>query len=157
MAAPSGLYSLTRASVVTSTAITINQVTSVAATMEEFTRCWVNQNTITATAQCRIQFIRGTSAATVTSQNPFVMGTSMQASKCVGSATGTGITATIEGSKAAVAHIEEGFNIVNGWLYLPVPEERKYQVGVDSTVLFFATAPTSAAWISGIEFLEYAG
>lgn len=156
MPAASGLYQLVRATVTTSTAITIEQVTSVANTAEEFTRCWVNQNTITATAQCRIQFLRKSAVATVTSQTATAMGNAMQASKCVGGTTATGITATIEGTNGNV-YIEEGFNIVNGWLYLPVPEERKYMVGADSVGLLFPTAPTSAGWISGVEWLEYAG
>lgn len=156
MAAASGLYQLVRATVTTSTAITIEQVTSVAGVAEEFTRCWVNQNTITATAQCRIQFLRKSAVATVTSQAATTMGNGMQASKCVNGTTATGITASGEGTDGSV-YIEEGFNIVNGWLYLPVPEERKMMVGADSVGLKFPTAPTSAGWISGIEWLEYAG
>ena len=156
MAGQSGLYQAVRATVTPSTAITIQQVTSVASVAEEFTRCWVNQNTITATAQCRINFLRKSAVATVTSQVATAMGNGMQASKCVNGTTATGITATIEGTNGNV-YIEEGFNIVNGWLYLPVPEERKMMVGADSIGLLFPTAPTSAGWISGIEWIEYAG
>lgn len=156
MAACSGMYQLVRQTVTTSTAITIEQVTSVASAAEEFTRAWVNQNTITATAQCRIQLLRKSAVATVTSQAATVLGNGMQASKCVNGTTATGITASGEGTDGVV-HIEEGFNIVNGWLYLPVPEERKMMVGADSLGLKFPTAPTSAGWISGMEWLEYAG
>ncbi len=156
MAAPSGLYQLVRAPVTTSTAITTNQVTSVAATMEEFTRAWMNQTTITASAQCRVAFLRKSAVATVVSQAATAMGNAMQASKCVNGTTATGVTASGEGTNGNI-YIDEGFNIVNGWLYLPVPEERKYTVGVDSVGLTFLTAPTSAAWGGGIEWLEYAG
>lgn len=156
MAAASGMYQLVRPTTTTSTAITTNQVTSVAGTYIEYTRCWVNQNTITATAQQRVQFLRKSSAATVTGTSPTAMGNAMQASKCVSGATATGITATIEGTNGNV-YIEEGFNIVNGWLYLPVPEERHYQAGADSSGILAATAWTSAGWIVGMEWLEFAG
>lgn len=155
MPAMSGAYNLVRSSVTTSTAITIEQVTVVAGTMAEYTRAWCNQSTITATAATRIQLLRKSAVATVTSQTPVALGNGMQASKCVGGATATGITATGEGTDGVV-YIEEGFNIVgNGWLYLPVPEERIYQI-TTSIGLKFPTAPTSAGWVSGIEWLEYA-
>jgi len=154
MAAISGVYDLVRSSVTTSTAITIQQVTTVAGTAIELTRSYVNQSTITTSAQTRIQLLRKSSAATVTSQTPTLRSVSMQASKCVGGATASGITATIEGTDSTV-YDEEGFNVVNGWLYLPVPEERIMLVNT-SVALKFPTAPTSAGYCSGQTWLEYA-
>ena|SRR5436190_13935242 len=154
MAAVSGVYNLVRSSTTTSTAITIQQVTTVAGTMIETVRAWCNQSTITTSSQTRVQLLRKSSAATVTSQTPALLSVSMQASKCVGGTTATGITATIEGTDAAV-YDEEGFNVVNGWLYLPVPEERIALVNT-SIALKFPTAPTSAGYVSGQTWLEYA-
>jgi hypothetical protein len=154
MPAMSGAYTLVRTSTTTSTAITIQQVTAPAGTMIEFTRCWVNQSTITTSAQTRIQFLRKSTAATVTSATPALLGVGMQASKCVGGTGATGITATNEQTDAAV-WVEEGWNIVNGWLYLPVPEERVYIINTTGG-LKFPTAPTSAGYVSGQEWLEYA-
>jgi hypothetical protein len=155
MPAMSGAYVVVRSSVTTSTAITIQQVTVVAGTMVEYTRCWVNQSTITTSAATRIQFLRKSAVATVTSATPAPLGNGMQASKCVGGSTATGITATGEGTDGVV-YVEEGFNIVgNGWLYLPVPEERVYMINT-SGALKFPTAPTSAGYVSGMEWLEYA-
>lgn len=154
MAAVSGVYNLIRSSVTTSTAITIQQVTVPAAVAAEFTRAWVNQSTITTSAQTRIQLLRKSTAATVTSQTPALLGVAMQASKCVGGTGATGITATNEQTDGAV-YIEEGFNVVNGWLYLPVPEERILMINT-TLGLKFPTAPTSAGYISGQEWLEYA-
>jgi hypothetical protein len=153
MAAPSGVYNLIRTSTTTSTAITIQQVTAPAGSLAEFTRAWVNQSTVTTSSQTRIQLLRKSTAATVTSQTPGLLGVNMQASKCVGGIGASGITATVEGTDSTV-YIEEGFNIVNGWLYLPVPEER---VGIINTTvgLKFPTAPTSAGYASGQEWLEY--
>lgn len=154
MAAPSGVYNLVRAAVATSTAITIQQVTAPAGTMAEFTRAWCEQSTITTSAQTRIQLLRKSTAATVTSQTPGLLGVSMQASKCVGGTGATGISASVEGTDSTV-FVEEGWNVVNGWLYLPVPEERVYII--NTTVgLKFPTAPTSASYQSGQEWLEYA-
>lgn len=154
MAAVSGVYALIRASTTTSTAITVQQVTAPAGTMAEFTRAWATQGTITTSAATRIHMLRKSTAATVTSQTPALLGVGMQASKCVGGTGATGITATVEGTDGAV-YVEEGFNVVNGWLYLPVPEERVYVI--NTTVgLKFPTAPTSAGWQTGQEWLEYA-
>lgn len=154
MAAVSGVYNLIRSSVTTSTAITIQQVTVPAGTMAEILRAWGNQSTITTSAQTRLQLLRKTAVATVVSQTPALLSPAMQASKCVGGTAATGITASAEGTDGAV-YDEEGFNIVNGWLYLPVPEERIALVNT-TVALKFPTAPTSAGWISGQEWLEYA-
>jgi len=155
MAAVSGVYNLIRSSVTTSTAITVNQVGGVAGVAAEVTRIWGNQSTVTSTAQTRLQFLLKSGAATVTSQTAALLSPAMQASKLVGGTTATGITATIEGTDSTVWD-EEGFNIVNGWLYLPVPEERNMTVN-RILALKFPTAPTSAGYITGIEWLEYAG
>lgn len=155
MAATSGAYNLVRPSTTTSTAITIEQVTVPAGTMIEIVRAWVNQSTITTSAGTRVQLLRKSGVATVTSTNPALLGIGMQASKCVGGASATGLTATAEGTDSTV-FVEEGFNIVgNGWWYLPVPEERIYLINA-SVGLKFPTAPTSAGYVSGIEWLEFA-
>ena len=154
MASPSGVYNLVRPATATSTAITIQQVLAPAGTMIELTRSWVNQSTVTTSAQTRIQVLRKSAVATVTLQNPALLGIGMQASKCVGGTGATGITATVEGTDSAVL-IEEGFNIVNGWLYLPVPEERIYTIN-GAVCLKFPTAPAAANFSSGQEWLEFA-
>jgi hypothetical protein len=58
MAAPSGAYNLIRASVSTSTAITVNQVLVPATAAAEFTRAWCNQDSVTTTNQTRVQLNR---------------------------------------------------------------------------------------------------
>ena len=158
MAAPAGLYNLIRSSVATSTAITVNQVLVPVLTAAEFTRCWCNQDNTTTTNQTRIQLNQNSTACTVTSATPAPAGKGMQASKCVGSTTATGITATIEGT-VTQTWWQEGFNIVNGILYLPVPEARWMLVGQASgfAALKFPGAPANATYTTGIEWLEYAG
>lgn len=155
MAAVGGVYNLIRPSTTTSTAITVNQVGGVAGVAAEVYRVWGNQSTITATAQTRLQTLLKSAAATVTAQSPALLSPAMQASKLVSGTALSGITATAEGTDSTVWD-EEGFNEVNGWLYLPVPEERIMTVNR----IFgqkFPTAPTSAGFITGIGWLEYPG
>ena len=157
MAAPSGAYTLIRGAVATSTAITVTQVLVPVVTAAEFTRVWTNQSTVTTTNQTRIQFSKNSSASTVTSATPAPLQSGMQASKCVGGATSTGISATIEGTVTNVVW-SEGFNIVNGILYLPVPEARVLLVGSTSgfAAVKFSAAPAAADYTTGMEWLEYA-
>jgi hypothetical protein len=162
MAAPSGAYQLIRASVATSTAITVNQILAPAQSAIEITRAWCNQDSVTTTNQTRIQLNRCATVGTVTSQTPTSTQNGMQASKCVGGTSATGITATIEPGTATTIW-SEGFNIVNGILFLPVPETRALIVGAASgtgtpvVTLKFPGAPASAAYTTGQEWLEYAG
>jgi hypothetical protein len=154
MAAWSGAYNIIRPSTTTSTAITVVQVGGVAGVGIEVVRTWCNQSTITSTAQTRIQTLLKSGAATVTATSPALLGPAMQASKAVSGTTASGITATIEGTNSTVWD-EQGFNIVNGQLYLPVPEQRVLTINRVIGHLF-PTAPTSAGYINGIEWLEYA-
>src|SRR5215216_3261576 len=101
MASPSGAYTLIRAAVTTSTAITVNQVLVPVVTAAEFTRVWANSAAVTTTNQTRIQFNRNSTACTVTSTAAAALGNGMQASKCVNGTSATGITATIEGTVTA--------------------------------------------------------
>jgi len=157
MAAPSGAYNLIRASVATSTAITVNQVLVPATAAAEFTRCWCNQDSVTTTNQTRIQLNRNSTACTVTSTAAAPLGNGMQASKAVNGTSATGITASAEGTVTATVW-SEGFNIVNGILYLPVPEARWMLVGSAAgfAAVKFPGAPASANYTTGIEWLEYA-
>lgn len=158
MAAPSGAYNLIRASVATSTAITVNQVLVPAVAAAEFTRCWCNQDSVTTTNQTRIQLNRNSTACTVAAQSPAALGNGMQASKAVSGTSASGITASAEGTVTATDW-SEGFNIVNGILYLPVPEARWMLVGSAAgfAALKFPGAPAAANYTTGMEWLEYAG
>src|SRR3954469_9938208 len=109
MAAPSGAYNLIRASVSTSTAITVNQVLVPATAAAEFTRAWGNQDSVTTTNQTRVQLNRNSTACTVTGASPAALGNGMQASKAVSGTSATGITASAEGTVTATVW-SEGFN-----------------------------------------------
>lgn len=157
MAAPSGAYNLIRASVATSTAISVNQVLVPVVSAAEFTRAWCNQDSVTTTNQTRVQLNRNSTACTVSAQTPAALGNGMQASKAVSGTAASGITASGEGTVTATVW-SEGFNIVNGILYLPVPEARWMLVGSAAgfAALKFPGAPAAANYTTGMEWLEYA-
>lgn len=157
MAAPSGHYQLIRQGVTTSTAISTNQVLVPAAAAAEFTRVWCNQENTTTTNQTRFQFNRNSTACTVTATSPTSTENGMQASKCVSGVSATGITATAEGTVTATPWTE-GFNIVNGCIWLPVPEARFLLVGSAAgfAASKFPSAPASASYTTGVEWLEFA-
>lgn len=127
-------------------------------TAAEFTRVWANQSTVTTTNQTRLQLNRNSTACTVTPAAAVGLANGMQASKAVSGAAATGITASVEGTVTATIW-SEGFNIVNGILYLPVPEARFLIVGSAAgfVAVKFPSAPASADYTTGIEWIEYAG
>lgn len=157
MPAPSGAYTVVRLNTSTTTAITVIQVTTVASTFIDVVRAWGNQSSSTTSTATALGLVRKTAAASVSSRTPDPLSQGMQASKCVGGASATGITASAEGTDATNYLWAEGFNIVgNGVLYLPMPEER---IGVGGTTapsigLKFSVAPTGN-FNNGIEWLEY--
>lgn len=158
MAAPSGAYTVVRSNVATTTAITVIQVTTVASTFIEVTRASGNQSSSTTSTATALGLVKKTAAATVTSRTPDPLSQGMQASKCVGGATATGINASAEGTDATNFLWHEGFNIVgNGVLYLPMPEERILVGGTvaPSIGLKFSVAP-AGNFNNILEWLEYA-
>jgi len=148
----SGIYKISR-NVTTSTAITIIQIKAGASRPLKILRAWVTQSDSTTSTQTGIQLLRKTAAATVTSYTPLLMRPNDPVANAAGSTSGTGITATAEGTDGDIL-IEEGFNILNGWLYLPIPEERII-VPVNGIIgLKFPVAPGSALYKAGIIFGE---
>lgn len=157
MAAPSGAYAVVRSNVATSTAITVIQVTTVASTFIEILRASGNQSSSTTSLATGLGLIRKTAAATVTSRTPDPTSQGMQASKCVGGATATGINASGEGTDATNYLWHEAFNVVgNGVLYLPTPEERILVGGTvaPSIGLKFSVVP-AGNFDNTVEWLEY--
>jgi hypothetical protein len=129
-----------------STAITILEITNSATEVVEILRAWVTQENVTATGQCGIQILRKTvsiTGSTVTVQSLSSGTASVSAQH----------TATGEGTDGAVL-IREGMNIVNGWLYLPVPEERITIPPSGMLALKFTTAPPSASYSYGLVWQE---
>jgi len=156
MATPTGAYQLIRAAVATSTAITLNQVWIPAGTAVEVVRAYANQGSSTTSGGAEFDLVNQTSAATVTSQAATAAGPNTVASRCVNGTTSTGITSTIAGT-AGNKIDNAGVNVLNGYLYFPVPEARPILLGsaARGVNLRTVTTLTSVNLISGIDWLEY--
>lgn len=131
-----------------STAITILQLTAPSTASIEILRAWVSQQGSTTSAQPEITLLRKTATATVTSLTPV-----KTHPQDVAADSTAGHTASAEGTDGDIL-ASDGFNVLNGWLYLPVPEER---ITVDPSgiiALKFVVAPASQSWHYGIIFRE---
>lgn len=151
------VYTLVHRRIVVATAITILQVKAGANSPVEILRAWISQGLSTTSAQCSLALIRKSAAATVTAG---VVGTTLlKRSPNAGtpdlvlSTTGTGLTATGEGTDTDEVY-PDSFNVLNGWLYHPIPEERLL-VPVNGILgLKFMAAPASHTFTAGIVLKE---
>ena len=137
-----------RNSAIHAAAITILQLTAPAATSFDVVRAWVTQSASTTSAQAVVQLNRKSAAATVTALTPVRLNTGDPVSVVT-----AGHTATAEGTDTDIL-IREGFNVLSGWLYLPVPEERITVRPGETLALKFPTAPASHTWEYGITYIE---
>lgn len=117
------LYKISHEAVAVAGAISIMQLKAGASNICKIHRVWVSQTASTTSAMVRIQLLRKTAAATVTAFTPLLLDTGDSAAKSVGGTSATGITASAEGTDGDVL-VNDTFNALTGWLYLPVPEER---------------------------------
>ena len=104
-------------------AITLVQVKAGATSAITILRAWMSQENTDTTDQLRVQLLRKTAAATVTSFTPILLGATSAASDAVGGTAATGTDASVEGTDGDILHPDVP-NILNGWFYVPVPEER---------------------------------
>lgn len=155
MPAPAGSYAVVRLNVATTTAITVIQVATPANCAIDIVRAWGGQSSSTTSTATALGLVKKSAAATVTARTPDPLTDGMQASKCVGGVSATGITASVEGTDAANYLWSEGFNIVgNGVLYLPMPEER-IGVGPSEFVGLKHSVAPAGNFNHGITFLEF--
>jgi len=118
----SGIYSVNANLTTWTGAKTLLQIKAVSKQLE-IIRVEVTQVSSTTSAQTQVQLLRKTAAATVTSFTPLLMDPSFAAATAVGGTAATGTNATAEGTDGDIL-FRSGFNILNGFLWLPVPEER---------------------------------
>jgi hypothetical protein len=149
----SGIYTVLMEDTSVSGAITLIQLKPVTVTLL-LLRAWISQRNLTASAQQRVQILRKSAAATVTSFTPRPYGGSDQAAKSVGGASATGVNASGEGTDGDVL-VADAFNILNGWLWVPTPEERITVPAGGFLALKLPAAPGSAMNINaGMVFAE---
>ena len=151
-----GIYVVNMTAVSVSGAVTLIQVKAGANSGLEIVRASVSQSGSTTSTMQRVQVLRKTGAATVTSFTPLLMNPNDSAAQAVGGTSATGTNASAEGTDGDIL-VNECFNIVGGWLYLPVPEERPQVIPAGIIGLKFPAAPGSALTITAqIVFREFA-
>ena len=105
------------------------------------------------TNQQPVELIRKSVAATVTSFTPIVLRATDAAADAVGGTAATGTDASAEGTDGDIVHLDS-FNILNGWFYVPVPEERITVAPSGIIALKFPIAPAAMDIFAGIVWRE---
>lgn len=140
-------YVVNMTAVSVSGAITLLQLKAGASVPLELIRANCSQSNSTTSAMQRVQILRKSSAATVTSFTPLKYNSADAASTVSSGTSATGTNASAEGSDGDVLY-QFSFNVLNGWEWLPVPDER-IVVGVGEIVAVkFPAAPGSALTVT---------
>lgn len=125
-------------------------------------RLWCSQSANATSAQQRIQLVyQVTAFPTLTSVTPRPVIQTDAASIIVGGTTGAagtcGVNASVEGAGAKTMLLDDNFNVLNGYLWVPTPRESfVFKAGSTSGVgLYFPTVPgTLAGWSFGMTYGE---
>lgn len=126
----------------------------------EILRAWVGQIETETSQQLGVMLaLKASAFGTYTSTTPqghFIGG---RASGIIGGTAGAegtaGTDASAEGAGTVTPIIYDGFNNLNGWLYVPVPEERIW-VPADTAIILkiVGTPATLTGWSAGITYIE---
>ena len=147
------VYSVRMDRVSVSTAITILQIKAGANPLW-LLRAWCAQSSLTTIAEQTIQINRKSGAATVTAFTPLKVGSDADAAAlAVGGTAATGTNASAEGTDTDVLY-PDSFNILDGWLWLPVEEERIFVPPAGIIGLKFPVAPSAMTVSAGLIFGE---
>lgn len=138
------------ASSAVSTSTNLLQVTAPSTMTLEIIRAWVMQSTSTTSAQTDIILVRKSATASAGS-------TATPVKLEVGDPAPTFTAMSAAGTNGTDTDIVygEGFNILNGWLYSPVPEERIIVPPSGMLALKFPSTPPSATYRYGITLREH--
>lgn len=146
------------------TLVFINPKASGSGSGFEILRCWVSQNANATSAQIGIQLHSQVSTfPTLVTATPVPLDQMANtASGIVGGTAGAagtcGINASAEGAGTQTVLYADDFNSLNGWLYVPVPEER-IRFGDAATSVGFGmkivgTPATLTGWSWGVTYAE---
>jgi hypothetical protein len=123
-------------------------------------RAWVgNQETETSNQLGIMVALKASAFGTYTSTTPTPHFVNGPASTIVGGTSGAegtaGTDASAEGAGTVTPIIYDGFNNLNGWLWVPTPEERLV-VPTDTAVILkiVGTPATLTGWSAGLTFEE---
>lgn len=156
-------YVVTGANItVANQAVTLVIINPAAGTAIEILRAWVSFHSNATSAQQRI--LLGWKAAafgTYTAATPQKLKSGDPASGITGGtggAAGTaGINASAEGAGTLTPVVQDAFNVLNGWLWVPTPRETFIARAAESLafVMQFPAAPaTLTGWNFGVVFAE---
>lgn len=148
-------YSATVNSVTIASCANLVQLKSTGVTYE-LLRGWVSQDASVTSAQAPIQLCKKSAAGDVAPFTPLhVTSTQDPTSAMVASSSGTGtFTSTAAFGTDGDVLLYDGFNVLNGWLYLPVPEERPTIAAGGIVALRFPIAVGSESWDAGLLWRE---
>ena len=119
-------------------------------------RAWVSQEETETSQQLGIALGQKVTAfGTYTSTTPTNHAIGSAAAGVVGGTAGaaatSGTDASAEGAGAFTPIIEDGFNNLNGWLWVPTPEERILLTPDSAIALKLISAPTTlTGWTAGV-------
>jgi hypothetical protein len=152
MAGAYGTYVARMNDVAVSTAVTVVYISNSASAALRILRVSCNQRTSTSSAMNILSLLRKSGTVTLpTSTTPVPLQVGMAAS---GVTCTTGV-ASAEGSDGVILH-KEGFNILNGLLWIPTPEEQPWVPPSGAVGLKFEIAPTSATYTIELTYTEIA-
>lgn len=130
------------------------------ASVIEIERCWVSQRGTATSQQLGIKIAQKASAFgtyTSTTPSPHVIGgpASGISGGTAGAAATAGTDASAEGAGTVTTIIADSFNNLNGWLWVPTPEERIVVPTDTAVILKIIGTPTSLTnWSAGMTFRE---
>lgn len=159
-----GAYSLTAAGITVAN-LTLTFVNPIAAPNSDliFKRFWIGQSNNMASAQQRVQLSTQVTPfpSTLTSATPTKLYNSDGASVITGGTAGaagtSGINAVSEGSGTKTVFWADTFNVVNGWLFVALPEEtvKMGSGSANGLGLVMPIAPaTLTNWAFGCSWIE---
>ncbi len=143
------------------TVVFVNNDAGPAQTLE-FLRAWVGQSANATSAQQRVELATQVTAfPTLTSTTPQALNFGEAISNIIGGTAGaagtSGTDASAEGGGAVTPMWEDAFNVLNGWLWVPTPNEViRLRAGESSGFgLRMPVAPTTLTnWAFGLVFGE---
>lgn len=157
------VYSLGSTNItVANAAVTLAFFNPLAGTAIQVLRCWASQHANATSAQQRIQRnTQVTAFPTLTGATPAKTNTgdpiSSIATGTAGAAGTSGINASAEGGGAKTVIASDAFNVLNGYLWVPTPNEVETVLASAAAGygLHFPAAPTTlTGWNFGIVFGE---
>ena len=135
--------------------ITLIQLKSGASSVCMINKVEWGQTASTTSAMVNVQLIRKSGAATVTSFTPLLSDPGDNAAKAVGSTTGTGISASAEGTDTDVLE-NWTFNVLSSMMYLP-PLDERHVVGGGGIIAVKLITAVAYTVTCNLEFEEFGG